>query len=108
MQKAIAMIQFKLEGALFQAHPEWQLEHRALLHRIDAKAGTIALYGKAYELRDTRFPTIDWANPYALSAAEQTCMTELARAFVGSQTLWRQISFVVSRGTMFLRRDLCA
>src|SRR3712207_4478840 len=35
MQKAAAVMQFKLEGQLIRRHPEWQLEHRNLLHRID-------------------------------------------------------------------------
>ncbi|HET9991605.1 MAG TPA: fructose-bisphosphatase class III [Kofleriaceae bacterium] len=108
MQKAIAMIQFKLEGALFRRHPEWELEHRALLHRIDREAGTISLYGKTYPLLDTRLPTIDWADPYALTAAEQSCIDALVQSFVGSPTLWRQWSFVASRAQMWLRRDRCA
>jgi len=108
MQKAIAMIQFKLEGALFRRHPAWELEHRALLHRIDPKAGTIALYGKTYPLLDTKLPTIDWADPYALTAAEQACMDALVQSFVGSPRLWQQWSFVASRARMWLRRDRCA
>ena len=108
MQKAIAIVQFKLEGALFRRRTEWQLEQRALLHRIDPKAGTIALDGATHPLLDTRLPTIDWADPYALSPDEQRCLDELVRAFTGSSTLWRQISFVASRAQMMLRRDRCA
>ena len=108
MQKAIAMIQFKLEGALFQRYPAWELEHRALLHRIDRNAGTVALYGKTYPLLDTRMPTVDAANPYALTADEQRCMDALTQSFVGSPTLWRQWSFVAGHAHMWLRRDRCA
>ncbi len=108
MHKAISILQFKLEGALFRRHPEWQLEHRAVLHRIDPRAGTIALYGTTYPLLDTRLPTLDWADPYALSAAEQACLAALATSFVGSAVLWRQFSFVAERGQMSLRRDRCA
>jgi fructose-1,6-bisphosphatase-3 len=108
MQKAIAMMQLKLEGALFRRRTEWQLEHRALLHRIDPKAGTVEVDGKTYPLKDTRFPTIDWSDPYELSAAEQACLDALTRSFVDSHILWQQIQWVVSRGRMWLRRDLCA
>lgn len=108
MQKAAAILQFKLEGALFRRHPEWQLEHRALLHRIDPKAGTIELDGTRYPLLDARLPTIDWADPYALSADEQRCFAELQRAFVESAPLWHDMSFVRSRGQMLLVRDRCA
>ncbi len=108
MQKAIAIIQFKLEGALFQKHPEWALEHRAVLHRIDPTRSAITLYGVEYPLLDSHLPTIDWAAPYALNAAEQACMAALTRSFLASPTLWRQWTFVASRAQMWLRRDRCA
>ena len=65
MHKAIAVIQFKLEGKLVRKHREFQMEDRALLHRIDPKKGTIVMPdGKEYPLRDTNFPTVDWNHPY--------------------------------------------
>jgi fructose-1,6-bisphosphatase-3 len=108
MQKAIAILQFKLEGALFRRRTEWQLAHRALLHRIDPKAGTVEIDGTTYPLRDTRFPTIDWSDPYKLSAAEQRCLAALTRSFVESHILWQQIEWVASHGRMWVRRDRCA
>jgi fructose-1,6-bisphosphatase-3 len=108
MQKAIAILQFKLEGALFRRRTDWKMDHRALLHRIDPQTNTIELDGKRHELLDTKLPTIDWKDPYALSADEQRCMTDLQRAFVESQPLWRHMTFVASRGAMSLRRDRCA
>jgi fructose-1,6-bisphosphatase III len=33
MQKAAAVMQFKLEGQAIERHPEWQMDHRRLLHR---------------------------------------------------------------------------
>lgn len=108
MQKAIAILQFKLEGQLFRRRPEWQLEHRALLHRIEPKTWTIELEGAKRPLLDTRWPTIDWADPYKLSPDEDRCMAELVASFVASERLWRQMSYVVSRGKLWLRRDLCA
>ena len=106
MQKAIAILQFKLEGQLFRRHTEWGLEHRALLHKI--KDGTVEIDGKRYPLKDTRFPTIDWADPYRLNDAETACLSVLTRSFVESHNLWQQMTWVASRGRMWLRRDLCA
>jgi fructose-1,6-bisphosphatase-3 len=106
MQKAIAIVQLKLEGALFQRHPEWQLEHRAVLHRISGT--TVELYGKTYPLLDTKLPTLDARAPYVLSADEQACIDALVREFTASPVLWRQVQFVVGHGSMFLRRDRCA
>jgi fructose-1,6-bisphosphatase-3 len=108
MQKAIAIMQFKLEGALFRRRTEWNLAHRALLHRIDPAAGMIELDGKRYPLRDTRLPTVDWSDPDALSADEQQCLDNLSASFTSSAALWRHIEFVAARGQMLLRRDRCA
>jgi fructose-1,6-bisphosphatase-3 len=108
MQKAIAILQFKLEGQTFERRPEWGLAHRALLRRIDAATGTIEIDGARHALRDTRFPTVDWRDPHALSAGEARCLAELTAAFVGSRRLRQQMAFVASRGRMVLRRDLCA
>jgi fructose-1,6-bisphosphatase-3 len=108
MHKAAAILQLKLEGALFRRHPEWELEHRAILHRIDVAAGTVELASKRYPLLDSRWPTVNWADPYALSADEQQCLGELQGAFLESQLLWRHMQFVASRGSMWLRRDRCA
>lgn len=108
MQKAAAMLQFKLEGQLFRRRTEWGLEHRALLHCIDPAAGTIELEGKTYPLKDTHFPTIDWRDPYALMPAEQTCFDQLQRSFLDSYVLWQQMQFIAGKGRMWLRRDRCA
>ncbi|TMQ13604.1 MAG: fructose-1,6-bisphosphatase [Deltaproteobacteria bacterium] len=108
MQKAIALLQFKLEGQLFDRRPEWQLAHRALLRRIDPAAGTVDIDGRRYPLRDTHFPTIDWADPHRLSDGEARCLAELTGSFTASRTLVSQMAFVVSHGQMSLRRDLCA
>jgi len=106
MQKAMAILQFKLEGQTSRRHPEYELERRQLLHRIDPVAGTVTIDGKVHPLLDTRFPTIDVAgDPYALSADEQACLTLLRESFLQSPALWNQMTWVLRRGTMFLRRD---
>jgi fructose-1,6-bisphosphatase len=43
VQKAAAIMQFKLEGQVIARHPEWKMEHRRLLRRINRHAGTIFL-----------------------------------------------------------------
>jgi fructose-1,6-bisphosphatase-3 len=108
MHKAAAVMQLKLEGALFRRKPEWGLAERALLHRIDPGAGSVDLDGATYPLLDPKFPTVDWADPYALSADEQRCFDALHAAFTGSAALWRHMSYVAAHGAMWLRRDRCA
>jgi fructose-1,6-bisphosphatase-3 len=84
------------------------MEARALLHRIDPKAGTVEIDGKVWPMLDTRLPTVDWSDPYKLSPEEEACMARLTRSFLESDRLWEQMSFVVARGRMWLRRDHAA
>ncbi len=105
MQKAAAVMQFKLEGQMIARNPHWELDHRRLLHRIDFARGTVEVDGVTYPLRDTHFPTIDPANPYELSDDEKACMARLKNSFVSSQKLWEHMRYMVGHGSMYLIRD---
>ena len=104
MQKAVAIMQFKLEGQLLERHPEWDMEDRRLMHRIQPD-GTIEFDGIRYSLKDSFFPTLDPQNPYALSADEQHCLDRLRGSFRASKTLWQQMRWMVTHGAMYLRRE---
>ncbi len=105
MQKAMTILQLKLEGRLLLRHPEWGMEDRRLLHRIDPRAGTITIDGRTHPLLDVQLPTIDWADPYALHPEEQACLDRLRRSFLGSRILWEHMRFVERQGSMLARRD---
>ncbi|MGN0349295.1 MAG: fructose-1,6-bisphosphatase [Roseburia sp.] len=101
MHKAIAIIQFKLEGQLIKSHPEYRMDERLLLDKIDIKQGTVTVEGVNYPLRDTAFPTIDWENPYALSPEEADVMERLTMAFINCEKLQRQIRFLFTQGSLY-------
>ena len=105
MQKAAVVMQLKLEGQLIARHPEWQLEHRRLLHRIDRAAGTVELDGVTYPLKDAHLPTMDRADPYVLSHEEAACLERLRASFLASQKLWNQVRWMASCGRMNLVRE---
>ncbi|MBK6313408.1 MAG: fructose-bisphosphatase class III [Blastocatellia bacterium] len=105
MQKAAAILQFKVEGQAVARHPEYGMDDRSLLHRIDPKDGTVEIDGKRWPLRDTHFPTIDWSDPYALSDAEESCLQHLREAFLSSPVLWQQMRFIARNGSTFALRD---
>jgi len=105
MQKAVAIMQFKLEGQMIARHPEWRMEHRRLLHRINRENGTVEVDGVAYAINDTHFPTIDPANPYDLTAEERLCVRRIRSSFLASQKLWNQMRWMVSHGKLYLRRE---
>ncbi len=105
MQKAAAIMQFKLEGQMISRHPDWEMDHRRLLHRMDLTHQTIEVDGVTYSLRDTFLPTINPANPYELSQEERECMDRLRYSFTHSQKLWEHMKYIVGNGSMYLRRD---
>ncbi|MBC2160440.1 fructose-1,6-bisphosphatase [Listeria booriae] len=102
MHKAIAVIQFKLEGEIIARHPEFEMEHRLLLNMIDYKAGTVTMKGKTYPLKDAHFPTIDPANPYELTTEEKELIDKLTASFKNCEKLQRHVSFLYSKGSMVL------
>lgn len=105
MQKAIAIMQFKLEGQMIDRNPAWGLSHRKLLHTIDLEKGTVVVDGKVYPLRDTRFPTLDPKNPYELSPEEKECIRRLKHSFMVSQKLTEHMAYLIRNSHMYLRRD---
>ena len=100
MHKAISIIQFKLEGQTVLRHPEWHMNHRALLDKIEA--GTITIEGKTYPLTDTNLPTIDPAQPYELSQYELDLMNQLARSFRKSEKMQRHLRLLYEHGSLYL------
>lgn len=101
MHKAIAVIQFKLDGQLIEAHPEFGMESRRLLHCIDHEKGTIVIEGKEYPLLDTSFPTVDKKDPYALTAEEKTVVKKLQSAFVHCEKLQRHMQLLLKKGGLY-------
>lgn len=101
MHKAIAIMQFKLEGQLIKKHPEYQMQERLLLDKIDIEKGTVKVEGKEYPLKDTAFPTIDWEDPYRLSQDEEEVMDRLTMAFVNCEKLQRHVRFLYTQGSLY-------
>ena len=105
MHKAISIIQFKLEGQTILRHPEWQMDDRLLLDKINYGEGTITINGKNYPLTDSNLPTINPATPYALSQEEQELMTQLERSFRKSEKMQRHLKMMYQHGSLFLVRN---
>lgn len=99
--KAICILQFKLEGQVIEHHPEFMMDDRRLLHRIDYEKGTITIDGKEYALRENDFPTVDPLNPYQLSEEEEVVMERLTSAFLGSEKLQKHVNFLYTKGGMY-------
>lgn len=103
MHKAIAICQFKVEGQRIMAHPEYKLEKRLLLDKMDLEAGTVEVEGTVWPLRDTNFPTLDPADPYKLSPEEEEMLNSLEASFLNSEKLQRHIKFLFSHGALYTK-----
>lgn len=102
MHKAISVIQFKLEGQVILRRPDFKMEKRLMLDKINYENGTICIDGKDYPLKDSYFPTIDPNHPYDLSADEKDLMDRLIKAFLNCEKLQRHAKFLFSAGSLYL------
>ncbi len=101
MHKAIAIIQFKLEGQLYAAHPEWGMGNRALLEGIDKERGVCSIEGTEYPLKEAYFPTLDTNAPYELTAEEKDLMERLRHSFLISDRLQAHVQELLIHGSLY-------
>ena len=101
LHKAIAVIQFKLEGKLIKEHPEYKMQERLLLDKIDYDKGTVRIGNNIYHLNDTNFPTINPKEPYKLTKEEEEIINRLQESFKNSETLNKHIAFLYSKSSIY-------
>lgn len=101
IHKAISIIQFKLEGQVIKKHPEFEMDDRLLLDKINYDKKTVMVYGKEYPIKDTDFPTVDPADPYNLSPDEEQMMARIQQAFLKCEKLQRHVRFLYSNGGLY-------
>ena len=104
--KAVNVLLFKLEGQIIRRHPEFDMEDRLLLDKIDTPAGTVTLPdGTVQKLMTRDFPTVDPNDPYALTQGEQHIVDKLVTEFTGADHLRRHVDFLYRHGSMYLVRN---
>jgi len=103
MHKAIAIIQFKLEGQTILKHPSYEMENRLLLGKMDCDAGTVEIGGQYYPINDTVFPTVNPKDPYSLTEEESEVIEKLAHSFINSEKLQKHMELMYTKGSMYLK-----
>ncbi len=101
MHKAIAIIQFKVEGAIIKRHPEYGMDDRILLEAVDFEKGTVTVEGREYPMLDTNFPTVDPRNPLELTDGEKELLKTLKASFKHSGRLHKHVKFLYSHGAIY-------
>ena len=105
MQKAIAVIQFKVEGQIINRNPEYEMQDRNLLERINYEDMTLELGGKIHELCEKNLPTVDPKNPYQLTEEEASVMSKLRFSFMNSEKMRTHMRWLYAAGSLYLVRN---
>ena len=101
IHKAITIIQFKIEGQMIKKHPEYDLDNRLLLDKMNLKRGYVEIEGKKYEINDTNFPTLIKDDIYRLTDEEQEVLERLCDSFKNSPKLNEHIDFLYKKGELY-------
>ena len=101
LRKAAAIMQLKLEGQIIARHPEYDMDERMMLDKIDYKKGTVTIQGKVYPLKDKDFPTINPDSPYELTTGERELMDSLKESFIRSDKLQAHAKFLLDKGALY-------
>lgn len=105
--KAISVILFKLEEQIIKRHPEYEMNERLLLSKINLENFTISISNNdnknkfIYKLSDIDLPTVSPDNHLELTEQENALMDELQAAFIGSSRLQKHIKFLYEKGSMY-------
>ncbi len=103
--KAINVLLFKLEGQIILRHPEFDMQDRLLLDKIDLEHSTVKIGETEYVLRTCDFPTLEADDPYRLTEDEQRIVDKLVAEFTSANHLRRHIEFLYSHGSLYLARN---
>ncbi len=99
---AMLMIMFKLEGQLIRRNPDFKMNSRLLLDKINLDDDTVTIGEKIYKLTRTDFPTIDRADPCALTDDEREIIDGLRQNFLESSQLQAHVDYLYKKGGVYL------
>ena len=99
--KAVSVLLFKLEGQVIMRHPEYDMQDRLLLDKINYMQGTVKINGREYAMQDNYFPTINRFDPYELTEAEYELIDQLRESFLKSAVLQKHVRFLYEKGSIY-------
>jgi len=103
VQQAVSIMQFKLEGQAINRRPEFEMEDRLLLNKLNAEKDSIEIDGKTYPITDGCFQLVDTNEPFKLTDEEQSIISNLISQFINSKHLNEHIKYLVDNGSMYLK-----
>ncbi|WP_136797794.1 fructose-bisphosphatase class III [Desulfosediminicola ganghwensis] len=97
MEKALAIIQFKLEERTIRDNPEYDMSSRLWLEKL----ASMLAAGDTKGLNDNHFPTINRGDPLALTDEEQEIIDDLAQQFATNTKLKRLLGYFFTDGKTY-------
>ncbi|WP_419176557.1 fructose-bisphosphatase class III [Desulfosediminicola sp.] len=97
MEKALAIIQFKLEERTIRDNPEYDMSSRLWLEKL----ASMLAAGDTKGLNDNHFPTINREDPLALTDEEQEIIDDLAQQFATNTKLKRLLGYFFTDGKTY-------
>lgn len=97
MEKALAVIQFKLEEQTIRDFPQYEMDGRLWLDRLVS----MLKKGNTEGLNDTHFPTINQESPGELTVEETQIVQELVVQFTSNSRLKRLLRFLFTKGKTY-------
>ncbi|MCR5834509.1 MAG: fructose-1,6-bisphosphatase [Selenomonadaceae bacterium] len=103
---ATMMIMFKLEGQLIRRNPDFKMNNRLLLDKInlgeDGKPVSVSIGDKVCNLTRNDFPTIDFGNDrYELTEEERKIISDLRKNFAESFNLQKHVDYLYKKGGVY-------
>lgn len=97
MEKALAIIQFKLEEQTIRRFPQYEMESRLWLDRLANMLQSDQTKG----LNDIHFPTLEFSDPGKLTVEESLIIEDLANQFTTNRHLKRLLRFLFTKGKTY-------
>ena len=102
VHQALAMIHIKLEGQIIRRRPEFKMEDRLLLDKINPDKESIEINEQTCSLNGFPYKQINIDEPYSLSTEEQYIVKTLLESFQQSEKIKRISRFMLEKGSMYL------
>ncbi len=105
VHKAISIIQFKIEDQLIRENPEFKMENRLILDKINFAEKTVIIDGKEWNLNVKDFrkemPTVNPEHPAQLTDEETVVMNRLCYSFTHCEKLQNHVKFLFKKGNLY-------
>lgn len=101
INKAVTLMQFKLEETIITRNPEFLMDNRKLMSKINVDELTINLDNITYNLNVSSLPHVNCLNPSQLMPEEEQLLVKLQNSFINNARLREHVAFLFEKGSIY-------